>query len=73
MLEFEEFMKIEGCKRKHKHLFVGSRKQPALEESISEVRYVDRMTLGLFEDNAGVIGWLTKFFADMIFIRPPRV
>ena len=27
VLEFDEFMKIEGCKTKDKHLFVGSGKQ----------------------------------------------
>ena len=40
MLEFDEFMKIEGCKRKKRHLFVGSKKQSAYEQAISKVRYV---------------------------------
>ena len=38
VLEFDEFMKIEGCKRKSKHLFVGSKKGSAQEEAVSEVR-----------------------------------
>lgn len=38
-LEFEEFMKIEGCKRKNKHLFVGSNTSSDLVENISNVRY----------------------------------
>lgn len=38
VLEFDEFMKIEGCKRKKSHLFVGSKKQSAQEEAISKVR-----------------------------------
>ena len=40
VLEFDEFMKIEGCKRKKRHLFIGSKKQSAYEETISKVRYV---------------------------------
>ncbi|KAL9129203.1 MAG: hypothetical protein Q9175_007355 [Cornicularia normoerica] len=39
VLEFDEFMKIEGCKRKSSHLFVGSKKQSAHEEAVSEVRH----------------------------------
>lgn len=38
VLEFDEFMKIEGCKRKINHLFVGSKKQSVQEEAVSEVR-----------------------------------
>lgn len=38
VLEFDEFMKIEGCKRKSNHLFVGSKKQSAHEEAVSEIR-----------------------------------
>ena len=38
VLEFDEFMKIEGCKRKSRHLFVGSKRQSAQEEAVSEVR-----------------------------------
>ena len=39
VLEFDEFMKIEGCKRKKRHLFVGSGKKAGTEETLSEVRY----------------------------------
>lgn len=39
VLEFDEFMKIEGCKRKRNHLFVGSKKLSAQEEAVSEVRH----------------------------------
>lgn len=40
VLEFDEFMKIEGCKQKNKHLFVGSGsgRKAGGEEALSEVR-----------------------------------
>ena len=38
VLEFDEFMKIEGCKEKSKHLFVGSGKKAGGEEALSDVR-----------------------------------
>lgn len=38
VLEFDEFMKIEGCKEKNKHLFVGSAKKAGAEEALSDVR-----------------------------------
>ncbi len=38
MLEFDEFMKIEGCKRKGRHLFVGSGKKSGEEEKLMEVK-----------------------------------
>lgn len=37
VLEFDEFMKIEGCKKKIRHLFVGKGK-PAGEEKVEAVR-----------------------------------
>ena len=43
VLEFDEFMKIEGCKRKNKHLFLGSKKDSAKEEALMQVRYVETM------------------------------
>lgn len=39
VLEFEEFMRIEGCKRKHRHLFIGSGKNDGKEELLSMVRH----------------------------------
>ncbi|MCJ1484544.1 Integrin beta-1-binding protein 2 [Schaereria dolodes] len=45
VLEFDEFMRIEGCKRKGKHLFVGSGKKKgrgsegAEEEKVESVRH----------------------------------
>ncbi|KAL8795240.1 MAG: hypothetical protein Q9195_002251 [Heterodermia aff. obscurata] len=36
VLEFDEFMKIEGCAQKKKHLFVGSGKKASGEEALSE-------------------------------------
>ncbi|MCJ1424758.1 Integrin beta-1-binding protein 2, partial [Sticta canariensis] len=39
VLEFEEFMRIEGCKRKHRHLFIGSGKNNGKEELLSTVRH----------------------------------
>jgi len=44
VLEFDEFMRIEGCKTKNRHLFVGSGKkkggQDGGEELLETVRYV---------------------------------
>ncbi|KAI4194940.1 MAG: hypothetical protein LQ350_007483 [Teloschistes chrysophthalmus] len=39
VLEFDEFMKIEGCKRKKRHMFVGSGKKDGKEEALSTVRH----------------------------------
>jgi hypothetical protein len=39
VLEFDEFLKIEGCAEKKRHLFVGKGK-PAGEEKVESVRYV---------------------------------
>ncbi|KAL8781287.1 MAG: hypothetical protein Q9194_000482 [Teloschistes cf. exilis] len=39
VLEFDEFMKIEGCKRKKRHMFVGSGKNDGNEEALSTVRH----------------------------------
>ena len=39
-MEFDEFMKIEGCKKKDKHLFLGNKKDSGKEEALMEVRYV---------------------------------
>ena len=38
-MEFDEFMKIEGCAEKKRHLFIGKGKK-AGEEKVAEVRYV---------------------------------
>ena len=40
VLEFDQFMKIAGCKQKSKHLFVGSKKGEEREEKVMEVRCV---------------------------------
>ncbi|KAL8869058.1 MAG: hypothetical protein Q9174_004557 [Haloplaca sp. 1 TL-2023] len=39
VLEFDEFMNIEGCKRKKRHMFVGSAKDAAKEEALATVRH----------------------------------
>jgi hypothetical protein len=39
-MEFDQFMKIEGCKTKDRHLFVGSGKKKEGEEKLETVRYV---------------------------------
>ncbi|KAI4214484.1 MAG: hypothetical protein LQ351_002901 [Letrouitia transgressa] len=39
VLEFDEFMKIEGCKRKKRHMFIGSGKKDGTEESLQDVRH----------------------------------
>ena len=39
VLEFDEFMKIEGCETRQRHLFIGSgKKDKASEEALSTVR-----------------------------------
>lgn len=38
VLEFDEFMKIEGCETKDRHLFVGSGRKGG-EEKLDTVRY----------------------------------
>jgi hypothetical protein len=41
VLEFDEFMRIEGCKEKPRHMFVGSGKKdkkPADETKVESVR-----------------------------------
>ena len=54
VLEFEEFMKIEGCKRKKSHLFVGTKKQLAQEEALSEVRYFGTLSCKNVSRTSGV-------------------
>ena len=44
VLEFDEFMKIQGCMTKDKHLFVGNKKDTSKEETVDAVRYVSRPT-----------------------------
>ncbi|KAL8783172.1 MAG: hypothetical protein Q9213_004801 [Squamulea squamosa] len=39
VLEFDEFMKIEGCKRKKRHMFIGSGKKNVGEEALTTVRH----------------------------------
>lgn len=38
VLEFDEFMRIQGCKTKSRHLFVGKKKDENSEEELEEVR-----------------------------------
>lgn len=38
VLEFDEFLKIPGCKTKDRHLFVGKKKEEGSEEELKEVR-----------------------------------
>lgn len=40
VLEFEEFMRIEGCQQSDRHLFIGTRKNEQKEKVITNVRYV---------------------------------
>lgn len=39
VLEFDEFLKIEGCKKRKRHLFVGQPKDAAAEEKLEAVRH----------------------------------
>ncbi|KAL8688505.1 MAG: hypothetical protein Q9218_005603 [Villophora microphyllina] len=45
VLEFDEFMKIEGCKRKKRHMYIGSNKQDGKEEALLTVRHDYYQTL----------------------------
>lgn len=38
VLEFDEFLRIAGCKTKKRHLFVGSKKEGGGEEAVESVR-----------------------------------
>lgn len=42
VLEFDEFMKLPGCKTKNRHMFIGKGKKSG-EERVNEVRYVLRL------------------------------
>ena len=46
VLEFDEFMKIEGCETKDRHLFVGSGKKGG-EEKLDTVRYAPPLVKSL--------------------------
>ena len=39
VLEFDEFLKIEGCKKRKRHLFVGQPKDAMAEEKVDAVRH----------------------------------
>ena len=39
VLEFDEFLKIEGCKKRKRHLFVGKKKDESQEEIVKDVRH----------------------------------
>lgn len=39
VLEFDQFLKLEGCKTKDRHMFVGSGKKKGGEEKVDTVRY----------------------------------
>lgn len=39
VLEFDEFLRIEGCKSKARHLSVGKKKDPSVEEVLQTVRH----------------------------------
>lgn len=43
-MEFDEFMRIGGCKKKPRHLFVGSGKKQG-EEIVASVKYVAPFSL----------------------------
>jgi len=40
VLEFDEFMKIEGCNTKDRHLFIGKGKKDDEEEKLDNIRFV---------------------------------
>ena len=59
-------MKIEGCKQKTKHLFVGSKKDERNEEAVQQIRCVDyEYLLGLLKTMK-----IDCANADTITIRP---
>lgn len=39
VLEFDEFMKIEGCKKRKRHLFVGKKKDKVADEKVESIRH----------------------------------
>jgi len=39
VLEFDQFLKLEGCKTKDRHLFVGAKKKAGVEEKLDTVRH----------------------------------
>jgi hypothetical protein len=39
VLEFDEFLKIEGCEKRKRHLFVGQPKDATAEEKLDAVRH----------------------------------
>jgi hypothetical protein len=54
VLEFDEFMKIEGCETKNRHLFIGSGKKDGKkggEEVLETVRYVYHASIVVYINN----------------------
>lgn len=41
VLEFDQFLTIQGCKEKPRHCFVGKEKDPSAVEHLANVRYVN--------------------------------
>lgn len=62
VLEFDEFMKIEGCKTKDRHLFVGSGKKKIAttggEEILETVRCVTNIQESMFACGRLIFGFL---------------
>lgn len=84
VLEFDQFMKIEGCKTKDRHLFIGSGKKDEKEkasssgeEILATVRYVCRLALKVFPFGGKDISLLKYvcsliLFTDMTFTKRPQ-
>lgn len=64
MLEFDEFMKIEGCETKDRHMFVGSGKTKGAKaggvELLETVRWVNTASSS--------VGYLIEYYADGEYI-----
>jgi hypothetical protein len=78
VLEFDEFMKIEGCKTKDRHLFVGSGKKKGIsdggEEVLETVRYVNSIQFsqnGRAKDLRDLL-LMNELYLDTIFTKRPR-
>ena len=39
VLEFDEFLKIEGCKKRKRHLFAGKKRDESQEQTVKDVRH----------------------------------
>lgn len=63
VLEFDQFLKIEGCKTKNRHLFVGSGKKDAAKEASGGEEVLDTVRTDFYQTPMSVIA---SFFLKKI-------